>query len=136
MKVDLPAPLAPTSPCTSPVKSSKLTPRSACTPGKDFEALRTGIASVDFKFRVCIRVFWRSSSVSMPPPCRFTGMPCGPACGLLEPARMRCSTGSVYGGVFVSIRLADKNGACRIDDLGGQTANDMRGGGAPIQAHP
>src|ERR1700679_504658 len=32
--VDLPAPLAPTRPCTSPPSRSKLTSRSACTPGK------------------------------------------------------------------------------------------------------
>src|ERR1700684_4287526 len=32
--VDLPAPLAPTRPCTSPASRSKLTSRRACTPGK------------------------------------------------------------------------------------------------------
>ena len=51
MSVDLPAPLAPTRPCTSPVASSKLTSRSAWTPGKVFETLRTRMATVDSLFR-------------------------------------------------------------------------------------
>src|ERR1700759_2768663 len=52
MKVDLPAPLAPTRPCTSPVSSTKLTLRNACTPGNDFETLRTRMASVDSLIRL------------------------------------------------------------------------------------
>src|ERR1700759_5490797 len=52
MKVDLPAPLAPTRPCTPPVSSTKLTLRNARTPANDFETLRTRMASVDSLIRL------------------------------------------------------------------------------------
>src|SRR5690242_1886030 len=38
--VDFPAPFSPTSACTSPARTSKSTPESACTPGYDFEMPR------------------------------------------------------------------------------------------------
>src|SRR5688500_7271421 len=37
VRVDFPAPFSPTSPCTSPAATSRLTPASACTPGKPLE---------------------------------------------------------------------------------------------------
>src|SRR4030042_2465134 len=36
MRVDFPAPFSPTTACTSPLPTAKLTPRRACTPGKAF----------------------------------------------------------------------------------------------------
>src|SRR5688572_972278 len=48
ISVDLPAPFSPTRPCTSPENRSRLTPRSATTPGKNLLTLRrrTGTGAV------------------------------------------------------------------------------------------
>src|ERR1700682_5309611 len=124
MKVDLPAPLAPTSPCTSPLRSSKLIPRSACTPGKDFDTLRTRIAIVELESRLRIGVF-RRSAVPLPIACSLTN--------LLAPSGVRdtwartheCSSSSVNRLVLVDVGFADENGAGRVDDLGKQGLVDV-----------
>src|ERR1700722_10732398 len=122
MKVDLPAPLAPTSPCTSPLSSSKLIPRSACTPGNNFDTLRTRIATVELKSRLPTGVV-RRAATSL----QFT---CSIATSLLRcadsAARTQCPARSVDWLVLVDVVRADEHGAGGVDDLGKQGLVDMR----------
>src|SRR4030088_61770 len=134
MKVDLPAPWAPTSPCTSPLRSSKLIPRSACTPGKDFDTLRTRIATVELESRLRIGML-RRAAVSLPIACSIAH--------LLAPSRVRdaftrtheYSSRSVYRFVLVGVGLADETSTGGIDDLRKQFLVDVGIDRLAIQRH-
>src|SRR6266849_6821468 len=134
MKVDLPAPLAPTSPCTSPLRSSKLIPRSAGTPGKDFDTLRTRIATVELESRMRIGMLPRAA-VSFPIARSIAN--------LLAPSGVRdafartheYSSRSVHRPVLVGVGLADENGTGGIDDLRKQFLIDVGVDRLAIQRH-
>src|ERR1700722_11986017 len=135
MNVDLPAALAPTSPCTSPLRSSKLIPRSACTPGKDFDTLRTRIAIVELESRFRIGMLWRSA-VLFPITCSTTALPCSlPRAGCLDKPTHESLSGSVNRLVLVDVRLADEDGAGGVDDLRKQLLVDVRVDPLAIQRH-
>src|SRR5580704_7910144 len=116
MSVDLPAPLAPTSPCTSPDQRSKLTRRNAWTPGKDFETLRTRTTSS------------RSRPRRAPAPAED-----GAAVALfMRPTR---GGASIVRVVFVDVALVDDDRAGAVDDFRQQRFVDVAVDGLPVQGH-